>query len=258
MLEIGDVQCTDCAPKPHFPHFERITKLSLVLERQRNTSCPLADAGFPQETTITLPDGETVALTKFAAGKSTMAWRSGSDVYLQIQRRDPSRELLADLSGTNKHFPKITKRLNLNDAEYFWYSELFYGPLVVGSEAWEQYTALHQVQDQSIQHCVNHMVKSMGQERALAMLQSDASSFEWLNQAFMHTVIASALPADLKSAVVSLSKAVSDYARKNSVWFQWDTTALTPENLAVDSNGNLVLLDPLSAIVGIATGLDKF
>lgn len=169
--------------------------------------------------TITLDSGEIVQVERIGKGRFSTAWRSGETVYLKTSDADYSKEImsvLAEDSPRNRHLPEC-KFLSHDDGQFKWYVMPFYKPLTAkNKQAWDDFKALSKVSEEHNSY------------------KAEAAD---IRQNFQDEVLASNFSQEIKDAVVQLCDAAANYGDYS--------IEIARRNCAVDTDGNLILLDPL-------------
>lgn len=184
---------------------------------------------LPQRAMLTLPSGEQVEVERIGKGRFTTAWRNSHYVYLQVNEADLSKQLLMSLSRHgNPHIPELT---HLEDS---WYREPLYRPLTAtkSGDAWKQYRYLAKLAET----CYRDAVRKPWGTRTTA--HEDATKAKQLLEDALQTEDSvKQLPATLREAVYDIINETYNYG---AYWLEF-----SKRNLAVDSVGTLILLDPV-------------
>lgn len=160
---------------------------------------------------------------KIGKGAFSTAYRSGSVVRVVVEwkkgrkQMDYSKQALALFAGTGKHIPQI-ERLDFGDG---WevYELPFYQRLTSADKtAWAQFQTLRKLWREEAQVCFRR------------------SRYDRMEQ-FLERVKESDLPPSLVEDLESIIIAFSTYGEDAFL------LEFSARNLAVDSNGNLILLD---------------
>jgi hypothetical protein len=176
---------------------------------------------------LTLPNGESVEVERIGRGRYTTAWKNSHYVYLQTHEKDSSKDLLSHLPD-NKHLPKVERLGDFGrNSPFRLYREPLYMPLTAKcGDAWSQFKELKRMREEAERNCRTR--NGFGRFADAAELNYE---FDTLVQD------ATYLSDEIKRAVTDLTYAAGNYGEY--------MIEITKKNCAVDSEGNLVLLDPV-------------
>jgi len=206
-------------------------------QRQGSASASSWDELWLSRGQLHTPDG-AVPMKRIGKGMFARAYRDRSDpskVWLFVDDRAHEKEILwmlRDEAEDNPHLPKI-ERMGFTEDETV-YRMPFYHKLTKARapEAWREYMEIKRCLDEQVSHGRNLF---QGYERTYAAVQclKDGPTPSWPSS--LVTARVSELTLE---ALESLRDTAADYG--SNYWME-----ISPRNLAVDDDGNLVLLDIL-------------
>lgn len=180
-----------------------------------------------QSALLTLDNGEVKHLERIGRGRFSIAWRNGEAAYVQTHEDDNAKELLCHLRGT-PHLPAVE---HIGDMGiYRWYKMPLYEKLTAKHKrAWADYRHLQQLRLDA----ANGAPKSVWGARYPA---------REVNELF----------ADMVESddTLTMSERYGDTIRDLVNWCgsygeEWLIEPLQTRNCVVDSDGELILLDPV-------------
>ena len=195
---------------------------------------------LPPLAVLTFGDSREVEVQKLGRGRYTTAWRSIADpttVYLQVREGENSKELLSRLAA--KHIPVLERVGTLGDCDL--YKSRYYSKLTAKSgEAWRHFRALQKhIQQAHIE-----------QQATRSRLSGDAERARQTNDRFQFFVEEDeTLPDSLREAIVSIVTWAASYTGY--------LIEICAKNLAVDSDGALILLDPIFDLTEVLGASDR-
>jgi hypothetical protein len=184
-------------------------------------------------------DGKAYRVERIGKGRYSTAWRSGDTVFVQTSEKDYGKELLCYLSGT-PHLPTI-EAIGSHGA-YNWYKMPFYRKLTTRSTgAWADFRYLQELQKTAEQMA-----------RRTVGFRNDDHYPHICN----HNLV------ELVEGAPILAPRYSDSLAKLSDWCcnygqSWLIETLQPRNCAVDSHGELILLDPVFDLAELRADQDR-
>lgn len=173
-------------------------------------------------------NGHEHHVERIGKGRYCTAWRNGAEnVWLQVHESDLSKDALADCSS-NPHLPKVERFDWFDDnAPFRLYREPLYQPLLARhKQAWADFRQIYKLWNDA--HSATCQWNDM---RNVSVRVNNC------NTAFAELVGASTLAEPLKEAVRELVEQAACYGD-----YQIE---ISKRNCAVDSAGNLILLDPM-------------